>query len=118
MKVWKTKFVDKLGPDLESSDINPEGYSGERIQIIGFCTLVFRFKERECVAKLYISKQGPSVLGWFEQGKLNIILNPNSPNPVMVISEYDKCGKSMLDKFTEVFREGIGRLINFKHKLF
>lgn len=115
--VWNSQFAKKLGGDLEIPDISPEGYSGERIKILGFRTLIFRFKNRECTAKLYVSKKGPSVYSWFEQGKLNIILIPNSSEPVVVIDENNGAGSFMLKKCPSVFRTEIGKLISFKHEI-
>lgn len=116
-KVWKSKFAERLGEKLDSSDIDPEGYSGEKIEILGYRTLIFRFKNRECTARLYVAKRGPSVLSWCEQGKLDIIFNPNSPEPVMVIDQHNCTDNHIVKKFPEVFKTQIGKLVNFKHMI-
>lgn len=97
-------FEQKLGEKLEIPDIHPVSYTGEPIDLLGFRKLSFEFKGRRADCKLYVSAFGPCVLGWWDQGELGILLDPNSPDPVLSVGEMkvENCGM-IVPKFSKVF---------------
>ncbi|XP_069055957.1 arylsulfatase G isoform X1 [Pleurodeles waltl] len=115
--VWKDKLVEKLGTHLDKSEVVAKSYTGDKIEFVGFRELEFQFKERKAQCKLYVSKKGPSVLGWTDQGDLGIILNPNSPDPVLTIKENCEGKEEILDSYPELFSGIVGLLNDFQHKI-
>ena len=65
--VWEESFTELLGTDLEQADIKPQSFTGEPIKLLGFCRLKFEFIDRSAECKLYVTKNGPSVLGWWDK---------------------------------------------------
>ncbi|KAJ1186200.1 hypothetical protein NDU88_002983 [Pleurodeles waltl] len=114
---WQKHFVHSLGEHLETSDISPESYTGDRIDIIGFRLLVFKFKQRQAVCKLYVAKDGPSVLGWKDQKKLHIVLDPNSVEQVLVMCDEEDTKKWVTQEFPGVFNGQVGQLKGLIHQI-
>ena len=98
-------LMDWLGYNWIRADIKPESYTGDNIDIIGYRSLIFKFKGRKTIGKLYIAQRGPSVLGWKDQRSLSNILNPNSPDPVLIVSESEDARNLMLKDFSKVFKK-------------
>lgn len=116
-RLWRESFADKVGGQLLNSDIHPEGYGGETIELLGYRWFDFKFKGRECRGKLYVAKNGPPVLGWSDQKQLHIILDPNSNEQVLVIDEGSDVGSKMLKHFPKVFGKVLGNLKGFEHNI-
>lgn len=85
--------------------------------MVGFRHLVFRFKNGHALRKLYVVKEGPSVLGWKDQRKLNILLNSNSTEQFLMACEGKDTRKWVLDEFPSVFNGKIGKLRGFTHRI-
>ncbi|KAJ1180887.1 hypothetical protein NDU88_006098, partial [Pleurodeles waltl] len=66
---------------------------------------------------MYVSKSGPSVLGWWDQGALGMVLNPNGSEPVSVVQEDCVCDATMKDMYPLVFSGTVGKLKSFQHKI-
>ena len=114
--VWISKFTRTVGDYLQEPDINPKSFTGEPIKLLGYRKLTFQFKGRKAECKLYVAEVGPSVLGWWDQGELDIILNPNSTDPVLVIYSKDK-ENFFCKEYPKVFSEKIGELRKFCHEI-
>ncbi|KAJ1193480.1 hypothetical protein NDU88_002777 [Pleurodeles waltl] len=76
-KNWEL-ILGKPGIQLKETDINPGGYRGIKIDLIGYTAMKIPFKGRETVGKVYVSKRGDNLLAWRHQKDLGIILNPNA----------------------------------------
>ena len=92
------------------------GYSGVKIDVIGYAVLKIRFKERVSVGKVYVARRGDNLLGWRHQGDLEITLNPNSPEKVLQTTNGGD-NKDIFDTFQHLFREDLGILKGFEHKI-
>lgn len=112
---------------LLPSDIIAESYDGSRIDVMGYLDVNLRFKTRCTLIKLYIAVKGVNVLGWKDQGRLGIILNPRAREPVIIdesLEEYkvstvspDEKENFIKVKFKDVFSDVLGKLKDFSHKI-
>lgn len=57
-------------------DIVAQNFDGSNIDFMGFREVLVEFKESTALIKLYIAFKGVNVLGWRDQAKLGIVLNP------------------------------------------
>ncbi|KAJ1177565.1 hypothetical protein NDU88_002818 [Pleurodeles waltl] len=105
----------KNWPQLELKAICPGGYQGEEIEILGFFPTVICFKSRETFGKVYVAESGPPVLGWMTQYDLNIIVNPRGKEQILVVDDGDV--NAILEEVGEVFREELGELKGYVHKI-
>ena len=62
-KVFASEHID-----LSPSDINPVGYGGVKIDVLGYTIMKIQFKDREIVGKVYVAKSGVNLLGWRHRG--------------------------------------------------
>ncbi|KAJ1172674.1 hypothetical protein NDU88_004518, partial [Pleurodeles waltl] len=67
--------------------------------------------------KLYVAKEGPSVLGWLDQRALNIVLDPNGVEQVKIVNDNRDYSITLRDKFPELFSGKIGALKDFTHRI-
>lgn len=116
-KTWDEKFKPIIGGKLREPDITIKSFTGDPIEVCGFRELDFVFKGHETEGKLYVSRVGPSVLGWMDQGKLGIILDPSKEDPVLCIANDVDYAKSLLVKFPKVFFGEVGALKGYLHKI-
>ncbi|KAJ1122730.1 hypothetical protein NDU88_001215 [Pleurodeles waltl] len=93
--------------DLNESDIVAESFEGTTIDVMGFVETEIVFKERRANIKLYVAAKGVNVLGWKDQGKLNIILNPRSKEQVLAVGSGEN-KEWIIDKFPQVFAKELG----------
>lgn len=94
-KYFHEKFDGTLThDDLSASDVIAQGFDGSIIDLMGYEGSDVSFKGRTMFIKLYVAKKGANVLGWRDQWKLGIILNPRSKKSVLVVEDVDdgKCG--------------------------
>ena len=70
---------------LFPKDIDPCGYQGQSIQLLGFMKKCIRFEERHIFGKVYVATDGPPILGWMHQYDLNIMICPRGPRTVMSV---------------------------------
>ncbi|KAJ1214182.1 hypothetical protein NDU88_001808 [Pleurodeles waltl] len=85
-RVWENLGENKLNP----TDVVPEGYCGGKLPILGYFEAELAFKNRKTIGKIYVVRQGKSLLGWKEQRALGIILDPNHPEQVLLTEESRK----------------------------
>ncbi|KAJ1198182.1 hypothetical protein NDU88_002026 [Pleurodeles waltl] len=78
--------------------------------------MAIKFKGRETVGNIYVAKRGDHLLGWRHQKDLGIILNANSPEQVLSISNIGN-DALIVNEFPEVFSDKLGLLAGFKHKI-
>ena len=102
---------------LLPKDINPGGYQGEKIDILGFMHAQITFKDRSIEGKVYVSVSGPAILGWHHQFDLDITVSPRAPRQVMVVGE-----KSVEDIICAanndgIFSEKLGVAKGYTHKI-
>ncbi|KAJ1164009.1 hypothetical protein NDU88_004456 [Pleurodeles waltl] len=102
--------------DLKEPDIIAESFEGRTIDVTGFVETGITFKERRANIKLYVAVKGVNVLGWRDQGKLGVILNPRCSEPVLVI-ESREATEWITSKFPQVFTSKLGKLINYSHRI-
>ncbi|KAJ1154795.1 hypothetical protein NDU88_007538 [Pleurodeles waltl] len=107
----------KNWPHLErtAKDICPGGYQGKEIEILGSFSFVICFKTRETFWKVYVAESGPPILGWMHQYDLNIIVNPRGSEQILIVDDVD--GNVILEEVKEVFREELGELTGYVHKI-
>ncbi|KAJ1180530.1 hypothetical protein NDU88_005751 [Pleurodeles waltl] len=79
------KILGKKFADLLKTDVKAVGYGGKRIDILGMQWMDILFKDNGVHGKVYITGEGSDLLGWQHQKDLNIILDPNAPEPVMAV---------------------------------
>lgn len=115
--VWDEKFAKKVGHHLYPTDVNPVSYTGEKINMAGFRWLTFLFKGRSARRKLYVAELGPSVLGWYDQKNLHMILDPNSEEKILIVDETSKMEDWLVNQFPSVFGGNLGALKGFEHKV-
>lgn len=85
--------------------------------MLGLRWLIILFKERSARGKLFVARQGPSVLGWMDQKQLRIILDPNSEEKVLVVDETSKLDSVLVRKFPGVFGKNLGAPKGFEHTI-
>lgn len=82
------KFCDvKTQDDPKESDIVAQRFDGSTINMRGYTEVVRTFKGREAHIKLYVGEKGVNVLGWRDQWKLGIILNPCNKELALVVNK-------------------------------
>ncbi|KAJ1123509.1 hypothetical protein NDU88_001978 [Pleurodeles waltl] len=109
---FKQKFKDVW----RMSDFTAEGFDGTAIDIKGYVDTEIEFKGRLANIKLYVAEKGVNALGWRDQAKLGIILNPRACKPVLMIEE-SKDRDAIVLKFPQVFTDVLGKLKNYSHKI-
>ncbi|KAJ1122300.1 hypothetical protein NDU88_000793 [Pleurodeles waltl] len=97
-------------------DIIAEGFDGTAIDIKGYVDTEIEFKGKLANIKLYVADKGVNALGWRDQAKLGIILNPRACEPVMMIEESNEMD-GIVSKFPQVFTDVLGKLKNYSHKI-
>ncbi|KAJ1179875.1 hypothetical protein NDU88_005108 [Pleurodeles waltl] len=90
-------------------------HCGEEIEILGFFSTVIGFKSRETFGKVYVAESGPPILGWMHNNNLNIIVNPRGKEQILVVVDGDV--NVILEEMGEVFREELGELKGYVHKI-
>lgn len=76
---------------LHESDIVAHNFDGSNIDFLGFKEVFIEFKGNSANIKLYIAFKGVNVLGWRDQAKLGIVLNPRNKDPVSVLAVTHTC---------------------------
>ncbi|KAJ1210640.1 hypothetical protein NDU88_006002 [Pleurodeles waltl] len=89
--------------ELKPTDVLPEGYGGGKLPVLGYFDAELGFKDRKAQGRVYVVRQGRSLLGWKEQRALNIVLDPNHPKQVLLMKE-SKEGK-WVATFPELFKK-------------
>lgn len=101
---------------LQVADIKPGGFNGDPIPLVDMTTMLFSFKGRNTVGKVYIAEKGSNLLGWKHQNELGIKLDPNSPDQVLLV-DCSVCGQNICDEHPEVFTDNLGLLKDFQHHI-
>ncbi|XP_078502039.1 uncharacterized protein LOC144756267 isoform X2 [Lissotriton helveticus] len=70
-------------------DIIAYNFDGSKINFIGFKEVLITIKSSSAVIKLYVAWKGVNVLGWRDQAKLGVTLNPRLKDPVSVLAVSD-----------------------------
>ncbi|KAJ1180219.1 hypothetical protein NDU88_005441 [Pleurodeles waltl] len=73
---------------LNHSRIQPVGYGGKSVDVIGEFQANLRFRNNTTSATIYVAKDNACLLGWFDQGKLELVLDPNNPEQIITRSEF------------------------------
>ncbi|KAJ1123459.1 hypothetical protein NDU88_001928 [Pleurodeles waltl] len=114
---FKQKFKDVWRmSDLFFPDIIAEGFDGTAIDIKDYVDTEIEFKGGLAHIKLYVTEKAVNVLGWRDQAKLGIILNPRACEPVLMIEESNEMDAIVL-KLPQVFTDVLGKLKNYSHKI-
>ncbi|KAJ1137773.1 hypothetical protein NDU88_004169 [Pleurodeles waltl] len=104
-----------VGVELLPKDINPGGYQGESINILGYMEGDIQYDNRSVKGKVYISTDGPAILGWMHQSDLNIMIHPRAPNQVLVVA--DPTLDDVLVGAKNVFDKKLGCLRGYVHRV-
>ncbi|KAJ1189796.1 hypothetical protein NDU88_006538 [Pleurodeles waltl] len=103
------------GIRLLPKDINPGGYQGEKIDIVGYMLSKIEFGKRHVDGKVYVARNGPPILGWHHQYDLHIKIDPRAHEKVMFV---DSNGiDEIVDEYKEVFHDTLGELKGYVHKI-
>ncbi|KAJ1193336.1 hypothetical protein NDU88_002634 [Pleurodeles waltl] len=73
---------------LKDPDVIPGGYGGQTIDLRGYFEAEITYQSNIIRGKVYVPVKGDNVLSWPHQGDLKVILDPNSPSPVMTKEDY------------------------------
>ncbi|KAJ1168777.1 hypothetical protein NDU88_000691 [Pleurodeles waltl] len=111
-RVFKVHWQDV---NLIPKDINLGGYQGESIDILGYMEGNIRYGSRCTTGKVYVSMEGPPILGWMHQFDLKIMLHPRAPNQVLVVDELTL--ERVLSGAEKVFCKKFGWLKGYVHKV-
>ncbi|XP_078503492.1 fibrocystin [Lissotriton helveticus] len=101
---------------LRKMDVRPGGYAGRPISMKGYFWNRIEYRDRTTVSKVYVSTVGDNILGWQAQKEMGVYLNPNS-SPQILIQEIREQKEDLVTEFKEVFREELGCLKNYCHKI-
>lgn len=110
--MWKKEWPEVT---LLPRDINPKGYQGESIDVLGFFTTPIIFKSRQVVGKVYVAEDGPPILGWGHQFDLHIFIDPHAEGQVLCL--VDASTKEVLREMDDVFERGLGESKGYTHKI-
>ncbi|KAJ1136098.1 hypothetical protein NDU88_002516 [Pleurodeles waltl] len=115
---WKECF-DLI--KLKDSSIRPVGFGGKPIEVLGEYESEFNFQRSMSKETVYVAKDDTCLLGWNDQKKLGILLDPNNPAKVILSRDYKHVlsvkGNIWKDEFPGVFREALGMFKGFRHKI-
>ncbi|KAJ1166158.1 hypothetical protein NDU88_006567 [Pleurodeles waltl] len=67
---------------LEPNDVKVYGFGGKEIDMLGFFIADINFLNRAIIGKVYVAIDGLHIIGWRQQKKMGMVLNPNAKNPV------------------------------------
>ncbi|KAJ1129809.1 hypothetical protein NDU88_008174 [Pleurodeles waltl] len=99
---------------LLPKDINPRGYQGVEIDVLGYFIYHIEFGHRCVKGKIYVAESGPPVLGWEHQFDLHFIIDPYSNIKILMVE--DECLEKILEDAKAVFDKKLGELKNYVHK--
>ncbi|KAJ1119798.1 hypothetical protein NDU88_007983 [Pleurodeles waltl] len=117
--------------ELKDPDVVPGGYGGQVIDLRGYFKAEITLKSNTICGKMYVPVKGDSVLSWPHQKGLRVILDPNSPTPVMIKDEYvntlhgvcelaaqkEEFLPDFVEEYKEVFSEKFGCLKKYTHQI-
>ena len=130
-------FTENLAKNinLREPDIRPKAYGGKPIELMGYFEGSIRYKDRQVTGKIYVSKKGDSILSWWHQKDLYVMLDPNSvpsivlkekPEPLTVtkvtgsermIGNEEQFNETIYKDFPEVFSDKLGLLAGYEHHI-
>ncbi|KAJ1167222.1 hypothetical protein NDU88_007615 [Pleurodeles waltl] len=128
-KIFDEQFSNKV--TLKDPDIVPGGYGGQTIDLRGYFEAEITFQTNKICGKVYVPVKGDSVVSWPHQRDLRVILDPNSPSPVMIKEDYVNSLHridvlqvqkklllpSLVEEFKEVFSGKLGYLTKYSHQI-
>ena len=79
-QVWQERFSAIL---LKETSLRPIQYGGKSITILGEFDAEFRFSSNCISTTVYVGKDESCLLGWVDQGRLEVILDPNGDHQVI-----------------------------------
>ncbi|KAJ1214286.1 hypothetical protein NDU88_001909 [Pleurodeles waltl] len=95
--------------------INPRGYQGAKINVLGYFVSSITFKSRNVEGKVYVADSGPLILGWAHQYDLHIVMDPHSVEKVLMVD--DGSVNEILCETKDVFEEKLGELKGYVHRI-
>ncbi|KAJ1112680.1 hypothetical protein NDU88_000941 [Pleurodeles waltl] len=81
---FKEECKNLLEVRLEKTKAKPMAYGEKPVDVIGGFSAKLEFKGCSANATVYVVEDGSNLLGWLEQRNLDIVLDPNSPEQVML----------------------------------
>ena len=130
---YQDNLFDKV--NLNKPDIKPKAYGGKPIDLLGYFQRLIKYKDRLVTGKIYVSKKGDSILSWWHQKDLYVILDPNSspsiilkkrPESDMITnivesnlnsSDDEHFVRTICEEYPEVFSEKLGLLKGYEHHI-
>lgn len=92
--------------NLKQSDINPKAFGNFDIHMLGFFEDTLRFESREVFTKIYVAIDGKNIVGWYDLGKLGVILCPGSDHAIQIRDTVVQ-NVSMIDSHLIIFYKDI-----------
>ena len=76
------------------------------------------YKDRTVFSKIYVAQRGYNILGWRDQGLIGMVLRPGTDCPISLVGMIEHSNiDSILRIHKELFREKLGVVKNFEHKI-
>ncbi|KAJ1205335.1 hypothetical protein NDU88_000770 [Pleurodeles waltl] len=113
---------------LSKPDIRPCAYGGEPIELHGYFLGLLEYAQRFATGKVYVSKKGDSIISWWHQRDLGVMLDPNI-SPSIVLKEL-LCVREINNNevnpdfistlrrdFRNLFSDKIGCMQGYSHKI-
>ncbi|KAJ1144776.1 hypothetical protein NDU88_011071 [Pleurodeles waltl] len=110
-----TYKILKCKAPLHASRIILGVYGGHKIKLEGVFNAKLMFNEKSASSKVFVVDYNVNILGWLEQQKLKMIINPCPLSYVFSIQENNL--EAILEEYKKVFTGKLGCLKNFKVKL-
>ena len=101
---------------LHPLDINPGGYGGQPIKMLGYFEAILAVGGKSTTGKVYVSEKGDNLISWPHQKTLGIKLDPNA-FPQVQIKEVEVSENTYVRKFQSLFRNDLGCLKGYEHKI-
>lgn len=118
-KIWESSFSSQ--GSLSQTAICPIAYGGKSIDVLGEFQAELCFKDSSAQSIVYVAKDDTCLLGWHDQGKLGIVLDPNDPLQVILRKDLTRVLSIRETKwksnFPDVFNDKLGLIKGFKHKI-
>ncbi|KAJ1109662.1 hypothetical protein NDU88_007022 [Pleurodeles waltl] len=78
------KYKKLQNVQLKQSNVMPVAYGGNPIDVVEEIGATLDSKGNQTQTTVYVARTGVNLLGWMDQKKLEIVLDPNSEEQVMV----------------------------------
>ncbi|XP_069505554.1 small integral membrane protein 44 isoform X2 [Ambystoma mexicanum] len=109
------EMVGKEKVQVRTTRHKPTVFGGASVELLGYIKGKVEFKGRETTTRVYFSHEGPAVLGWDDQDKLKIKLDPSTEDQVLSVCARD--GPIVKSDYPKLFSEEPGHIKGFVHRI-